>query len=302
MGAIAVLVAGVLWGTTGFSSHFAPAGSNPFAIGAGSMGFGGVIMAILALSKQGRQVSWGPSRKAMLWGAACLWVYPLCFYGAMHYSGIAVGTAINIGSSPIMATLIERVLGRAVINKNRLTAAALAIVGLAMLSIGGHANSAHPGSGPNPAVGIVLGLLAGLTYAGISAAAHEMIRLGVPSNVAMGRIFGIGAIFLVPLCVALPGPLLDEPRGWGVLAYLAFVPMATSYLLFGYGLRSVSASTAVTLTLVEPVVAAILAVFVVGEPMALIGWLGMALVLGGVMVMGREGEGPHADVEHAPVP
>ena len=285
MGELVILAVGVVWGTTGLAAHYAPAGVNPFAIGAGAMGFGGVLMALTACRQHHRQVAWRPLRTPLLWGVTALTFYPLCFYGAMHYAGIAVGTAVNIGSSPVMAMMIEAISGRGRFTLRKVLAAGLAIVGLALLCRGGQTDGA---GAEHPVWGVVLGLFAGLGYAGYSAAAHEMIQRGCPSNVAMGRIFGVAAMFLVPLCLVLGGPALADVRTVGVLAYLAIVTQAVAYLAFGYGLRTVSASTAMTLSLVEPVVAAVLAVIVVAEPMALIGWCGMAMVLTGVLALGRE--------------
>ena len=54
--------------------------------------------------------------------------------------------------------------------------------------------------------------------------------------------------------------------------------MFLGYLLVGYTLNSISASTATMLTLFEPLVAALFAILLVGEQLALIGWIGMILI------------------------
>ncbi len=56
-------------------------------------------------------------------------------------------------------------------------------------------------------------------------------------------------------------------------------------VLFGWGLAHVPASTATTLSLLEPAVAAVLAVLVVGERLPLLGWTGIALVVGCLAVL-----------------
>ena len=55
-------------------------------------------------------------------------------------------------------------------------------------------------------------------------------------------------------------------------------------VLFGVGLPRVQASTATTVTLAEPAVAALLAVWIVGERLPLMGWVGLALI-GAVLVI-----------------
>jgi DME family drug/metabolite transporter len=60
---------------------------------------------------------------------------------------------------------------------------------------------------------------------------------------------------------------------------MAVVPMFLGYLLFGYGLKQLEASTATLLTLLEPIVATLLAVVILGEIFVFWGWLGMGLIL-----------------------
>ena len=90
--------------------------------------------------------------------------------------------------------------------------------------------------------------------------------------------------------LAGPGPLA-EPRGILILLYLAVVPMALAYLAFGYGLRMLSAATATTLTLCEPLVATLLAIVVVGERLSPTGWAGFALVASGLVIVATAGVG-----------
>src|SRR5699024_495276 len=83
-------------------------------------------------------------------------------------------------------------------------------------------------------------------------------------------------LLLMPVLVLTGAPLIASTRAFAVGAYMALVPMFIGYVLFGYGLMRVTASTATTLTLAEPAIAALLAVAIVGERLAPIGWVGMA--------------------------
>lgn len=262
------------------------------------MGFGGVLLFALSMRPAVARPAWAPMRRPLTAGTVCLVIYPLCFYGAMHYAGVALGTAINIGSSPIMAMGIEAAIGRGRPTPRKLVAAGLSIIGLALLTL-----STSSGDAPNPALGVALGLIAGFTYAGYTAAAHTMIGSGWPSVVAMGRMFGLAALVLVPFFFITSGPILTHASGWGAMVYLAVIPMGLAYVLFGYGLTSTPASTAVTLTLIEPVVASTLAVLIIGESLALIGWLGLLLVLVGVFILGRADENAaRAEPDVTPLP
>jgi DME family drug/metabolite transporter len=82
------------------------------------------------------------------------------------------------------------------------------------------------------------------------------------------------------------------------MAYLAVVPMFLGYLLFGRGLAAVPASTATALSLLEPAVAAVLAVVVLSERLPVLGWVGMAVLLASLVLLtadaGRPGPGTTA--------
>ena len=55
--------------------------------------------------------------------------------------------------------------------------------------------------------------------------------------------------------------------------------MFIGYLLFGFGLNYVDASKATLITLIEPVIATVLAVLIVGEQFTGIGAVGILLVM-----------------------
>ena len=86
------------------------------------------------------------------------------------------------------------------------------------------------------------------------------------------------AICLLPTLFFTGSNLFDESVNLYVVAYMMLIPMFLGYLLFGYALKTISASTATTLTLFEPLVAALFAVLLVGEQLAPIGWVGMVLI------------------------
>ncbi|MGP5628686.1 EamA family transporter [Corynebacterium casei] len=148
-------------------------------------------------------------------------------------------------------------------------AAALGIGGSAILCLAKMQNA--PAEVWPTIAGIIVGLVAGTTYALYSWSAHNLIGRTIGRAAAMGAIFGLGGLALMPVLIITGAPLIASTQSFTVGAYMALVPMFVGYLLFGYGLTRVSASTATTLTLAEPAIAAILAVVIVGERLAPIG-------------------------------
>ncbi|MEE2570520.1 DMT family transporter [Pseudarthrobacter sp. J64] len=285
-GAVFVLAASLLWGTTGTAATFAP-DVSPLAIGAVAMGFGGLLQAAVAarpIAAFSGELK-GQGRILML-GALAVATYPLAFYSSMHLAGVAVGTVVSIGSAPLASAVVERVVDKRPFTRRWTIGAALGVTGAVLLCFAdtGHLATVG-GSAWSTMAGIGLGLAAGLTYALYSWAAHRLISTGIPSAASMGAVFGVGGLILMPVLAFTGAPLLASWQNFAVGAYMALVPMFAGYVLFGWGLARVRASTATTISLTETVVAAVLAVVIVGERLPAPAWLGAALVLGSLVVL-----------------
>lgn len=278
LGFVGILVASVLWGTTGTVASFAPAVS-PLAIGAFAMGGAGVLLFFHAL---------GPIWKVrrllgehwLLLGAGGLAVvcYPLAFYTAMRWSGVALGTVVSIASAPLFAVLLEYLISKKRFSLYWLISFLLGAAGILFLVLGQQEGAAGVPEGL-ALLGALLGLIAGLTYALYSWSAKCLIELGVPSRAAMAAMFGLAALVLLPSLLITGDNLFATGRHTQVALYMALVPMFIGYLCFSYGLRYVEASRATLITLLEPVVAVLLAVGFLGERFSVLGWLGVFLIL-----------------------
>lgn len=282
-GVVALLLASLMWGTTGTSASFLPDDVSPLAVGASTMGVGGLLLLLTA-----PRMSWSVLRDplARRWaalGAIGVFVYPLAFYSAMNLAGVAVGNVVALGSGPAFAAVFEWIGERHPLSRRWVISTGLAVVGIALLALGREAGDAGVSGATLP--GVALGLLAGAAYALYTYGSSRAIRLGRPSRGVMGAMFGMGAVLLLPVLVVTGAPLLQSASTVAIAAYLAIGPTLLGYILFGIGLRTVRSSAATTITLLEPVVATILAVLVVGERLAAVGWIGLLLVFAGLAVL-----------------
>lgn len=276
-GMMGVLIAAILWGTTGTAATYAP-DLSPLAVGAVAMGIGGLLQGLIATAtiiRQRRLISrhW----HSVLTGAVAVAVYPLAFYASMRYAGVTVGTVISIGSAPLLSALIEYRFEGTRLTKQWMCGAALGVAGMILLCLAeSNGNSSVNDHGMT---GILLGLLAGFTYAIYSWSARRLMQAGVASRAAMGVTFGAGGILLMPVLLMTGAPLLAAWNNAAVGIYMALVPMFMGYICYGYGLARIPASMATTITLLEPVIAALLAILFVGERLPLSGWVGVALIV-----------------------
>lgn len=303
-GIAAVVVAAAVWGTTGTATHFAP-GVPAFVFGAVTFGLGGIVLALGAGRGSLRAVADPATRRWVLLGATSLVVYAVAFYAALADAGVALGTTVAIGSSPVFAGLVEWAADGRRVTRRWVVATLVSVVGMVVVTLARSEGSGSAGSGPDASLLLGLGsaLLAGLTYATYSwAVARGMHAVSGPvalpggASVAdraslpgerglVGAVFGLAAVPLVVLAVVGGHASLGVASNWPVFVYLALVPTVLGHSLYAVGLRSVSASVATLLSLFEPVVAAVLAVLVVGEHLGAGGWVGIGLVVVGLAVL-----------------
>ncbi|MFC5929875.1 EamA/RhaT family transporter [Cryobacterium melibiosiphilum] len=275
-GIAAITVTSILWGTTGTAATFAP-GVGPLAIGAAALGVGGLLQAAIAVpALRAARPALRANRGLIVLGAAAVAIYPLAFYSSMHLAGVAVGSVVSLASAPLASGLLERIVERRRLSRWWMLAAGLGTIGATLLCLSKLAGGA--GTGTSALWGIALGLVAGITYASYSWVAHRLINRGIDRAASMGSVFGLGGALLLPVLALTGAPLLASPEAFAVAAYMALVPMFLGYLLFGYGLTTVSASTATTITLTEPAIATVLAVLIVGERLSGLGWIGLAVI------------------------
>lgn len=281
-GALGLVVASVLWGTTGTSASFLPDGVSPLATGAATMAVGGALLLLVSVRGAMLAVREPGARGWIALGAIGVFAYPLAFYSAMDLAGVAIGNVVALGSGPLCAAILEWAIERRRPTRRWGAATAIALAGIAVLPFG--AGNADAGQG-DLTLGVLLGLLAGASYALYTYASSRAIGTGHRGRSVMGAMFGVGAVLLTPVLLATGAPLLQSGGTIAITAYLALGPMFVAYLFFGAALRVLRSSTATTITLLEPVVATVLAVLVVGERLTPLGWFGIALILVGVVII-----------------
>lgn len=278
-GAFAIILASLLWGTTGTAASLSP-DISPLAIGAFSMGIGGMLLVFTARKKL--RVDYKlllAQPKVLLLGALSIAIYPLAFYSSMRLSGVAIGTVVSIATAPFFAAILERLISKKRVSLQWVVSFIIGATGIALLTLGKEQSGYATESIFLQNLGIALGFIAGLTYASYSWAARHLIENGVHSQSSMSGMFGCAALLLLPSLWFTGESLFSSSTNTLVSLYMAIVPMYLGYLLFAFGLKLIDASKATLITLIEPLIATVLAVLIIGENFQIIGWYGMVLVL-----------------------
>lgn len=280
----AVLLASVLWGTTGTAASFLSNDVSPLATGSATMALGGVLLFSIAARPALRAIADPAARRWLLVGAVGVVVYPLAFYSSMAFAGVAIGNVVSLGSGPLFAALLEWRVTKKPLTRRWMLAAGVSIAGVVLLATGGHGSSS-PVDAERVPIGVALGLLAGAAYALYTFTSAEVIARGHSSRATMGAVFGLGAIPLLVVLIATGAPILGSTANLTIVGYLALGPMFLAYVLFGQGLRRLRSSTVTVITLLEPLVATLLAILIVGERLDPLGWVGLGVILVGVTIL-----------------
>jgi DME family drug/metabolite transporter len=280
-----ILLAAILWGTTGTSQALAPSGAHPLTVGALRLAVGGGALLLLAMFRgQVARDCFGRPGVTLL-AALLVAAYQLAFFEAVETTGVAIGTMVAIGSGPLFAGMIAYLVHKERPDRRWLIATTLAVAGLSVLFI------PAPGSVLQVrTTGVLLALAAGASYAGYTLAIKRLLP-GNSSDAVIAVVFTLGGILLAPFLFRADLHWVAEPGGLLVVLHLGLVATALAYLLFARGLRSVPAVHAVTLSLAEPLTAAALGILVLRERLTLSATIGIVLVLTGLVVLGTARSG-----------
>ncbi len=272
-----IVLAAVLWGTTGTAQALGPDGINPLVVGWARMAVGGVGLLVLARVRRAQRA---PLPRGWLAVAiVSVAAYQLTFFGGVRLAGVALGTAVGIGSAPIWGGLVDwRFIGWQP-SPRWITAAIIAISGAVLVA-------GQPGDAERPELGLLLAVGAGASYAIYAYALQQLARAGDADQVA-ATVFAGAAVLLAPTLLLGGGGQLITGRGALMALHLGLVATALSYALFTRGVRHTAIATATLLSLAEPLTAVVLGVTVVGEDLTAAAAVGVALLLVGVTIAAR---------------
>lgn len=274
----AVVASAVLFGTTGTTQELGPEGITPYGLGAVRVLIGALTLWVI-VGHAPRLAAVRGHLPALALGGFAVAVYQPGFFTGTARLGVALGTVVALGSAPVFAGLVEWIAGRPP-PRSWTWATLLAIAGGTLMVFSG------AGGANFSVVGLVGSLAAGLGYAVYALTTRRLFGFGVDPTEATAWQFSIGAVLLSPFYVTEPFDWLATGSGVAAALYLGVVVTGIAYLLYGWGLRTLEASTAATFTLAEPVTAGVLAVLVLDERLKWFGWSGAVLVLVGLALAG----------------
>ncbi|HEY8060225.1 MAG TPA: EamA family transporter [Acidimicrobiales bacterium] len=283
-----IVAAAVLWGTTGTAQDLGDVQASPVVVGVARIALGGALLALVARSGPWNS-RWGTNdrfQNTVWWrpiapvvaGIVAVAGYQASFFAAVDRAGVALGTLVAIGSGPVFTGIVALMASGERPVSRWYPATGLAVAGCVLLLAPG-------GDSELDVVGLGLALGAGLSYAVYTVAAKAVLSRGVPGPTVMATFFLGGAVLLAPALLVADTDGLTTGKGIAMVFWLGVATTAVSYVLFSAGLQRLQSSTVATLSLTEPLTAALLGVLVLGERPGLVAFLGALVLLSGLLVI-----------------
>ena len=211
-------------------------------------------------------------------------LYQVFFFAALLKTGVAVGTMITIGSAPIIAGILGKVLFHEQIDRKWYLATILAVTGCALLAL-------PSGEIGIEFTGVLLALGAGFSWA-IAGSSMKMLPDSRSSIEKAAMMLLLGSVIISPVLLFRDLSWFFSQGGALVVSHLSLMATALPYVLFALGITMIKISTAYTLTLSEPLTASCLGIFLLGEDVTGPVLAGIMLIFTGLLILSIRGKKP----------
>lgn len=268
-----LIIAMAIFGTLGLFVRNIPLPSGELAL------YRAIMASLLIagyLLVTGQPIPFGAMRRELpllvLSGAAMGFNWILLFQ-AYQYTTVSVAT-LSYYFAPVIVTVLCPILFREKLTTKQIICFLMSTLGLAMIT-GGELG----GSGTDH-IGILFGLGAAVLYACV-VLLNKFIKNveGIHRTLVQ---FLAAVVVLIPYVALTGGCHLGSlaPLGWGCLLVVGVVHTGITYCMYFSALKELPGQQAAILSYIDPLVAVLVSVTLLGEPMTLWQGVGGALILG----------------------
>ena len=261
---------GVIWGVPYLMIKVAVRDFDPVVVAGGRTALGALLLLPVALRGRRLQQAFARWRWLLVYTVVEI-VGPWFFLGHAETRLTSSTAGLLLAVVPLMAALILAVTGGERLDLRRGLGLAVGFAGVvALVGLDVH-------FGDLGAVGLVM--LTALGYAiGPIVIARKLSDLP-PMGVITGSLL-LAAVIYAPFAIWLRPHSITAPAGWSVLG-LAVICTALAFLVFFALIDEVGPARATVITYINPAVAVLLGVLVLGEQFTIGMVIGFALVLAG---------------------
>jgi drug/metabolite transporter (DMT)-like permease len=282
-------MAAVLFGASVVAVRVAVRDVPPVSLAVLRFGQGGLLLAaILALvAPRYLRTRWDRLLLFGLLGLVLFVLFPLTFNIGLQYTEASRG-AVMLATMPIWSALLGRIIGER-LSGRQLVGVGCSVAGIALAflepgrAVGGNAMSL---------VGDGLLLLTGLLGAVYGLIAKRVLAVDHAATVTTYAML-TGALLLLPAAVVeglVPAIGRLDGQVLGLVVFLGVLGGATAFMLWTWALSRLTPTQVAVYVNLNPIVAAMLGILLLGERRSAVFLLGFAAVVTGVLLVNWPGD------------
>jgi drug/metabolite transporter (DMT)-like permease len=276
-----VAAAAIIWGSNGVIVNLVPYEAHTVAFF--RVLFASFTLLPVVLLTRKREVMSAARHWKLMLSLGCLLAlgWALVFH-SMKLIAIANAVLLNY-TAPIFVALLAPLVLKEKLEKSTLLALAISVAGIGVISYQTNLQISDP-NGFNP-LGVILGLLAGLAYAGFVIVSKRALS-SFSSQVVAFYSYSVASIFLLPFVIGTD--FSPDLAPWILLLVLGVFNTGFAVTLFLKGLGMVKAQKAVVFTYLEPASAVVFGFLFLAQqptPLMLVG--GFLILIAGYIAVSR---------------
>lgn len=255
-------------------------GAPSLTIAAGRLTFAALILTPIAWGRAGRELR-RVERRDLLWALGSglfLAVHFATWITSLRYTSVASSTAL-VTTNPIFVALASWLVFRERLSRGVWIGVLLTVAGSVIIGL-----SDSGGDSTNPLFGDALALLGAMTVSGYFLIGRELRRrLSLLPYIWL--VYSSAAIILL-IVMALSGSSLLglDWRVYLLLLGLAIGPQLIGHTTFNWSIKYLSATFVTVAILGEPIGSALMAVWLLDQPIKALQIVGAAVLLGGIAI------------------
>ena len=270
----------VIFGTIGLFKRFVPVTSGELALYRAVLAAVLLVGVLLVTRQKIPFKAIGKQIPLLLLSGAAMGVNWILLFEAFNYTSVALGT-ISYYFAPVIVTLLCPLLFREKLTAKQIICFLTSTAGLVIITFA--AEQGGEVEGRNDLVGILFGLGAAVFYATVILL-NKFIK-GVEGLHRTLLQFLAAIVTLTPYVALTSGVTLGgmDATGWACLLIVGLVHTGLAYVLYFPSIKELPGQKAAILSYIDPLVAVIVSVLILREPMNAWQWIGGAMILGATL-------------------
>jgi drug/metabolite transporter (DMT)-like permease len=222
----------------------------------------------------------------VLAAVAALWLNQLGFVYALKTTSASV-VALVLGATPIFAALIGLATRTERLTRRFWWGAVVSFVGVGLVALG------SGGEVSGDLGGVLLGVLTAATWAAYSSVVTRLMRRYSPSRISAVVLSAAWVLIAITGSAQTQSQQWDVGREvWALVVFAVLGPLVLTNVLWFRSLDRIGPSRATLATNLQPFVAAVFAVILLGERLTVIQVLGGGLIGAGILLARRRRRPP----------